>query len=180
MVKKKFTADVRDLYLSELRSGNLKHESARIVGVSYRTVERHMSDDDDFREMVRHASGEAREGIEKVLFKMALEGDLGSIKMWLTAHDRSSYGDKMVIEHDATQAAVEMSQNEALAKVADLQKTLEARRLRLIETGDFLPLVEAESVEIKPREDKADVLDLLHPPAERKTIHIGPEEEFKI
>ena len=140
----KFTAEVRERYLDSLRSGNLKNESARLVGVGYRTVQRHRADSDEFREDEQQALAEAREGIEKVLYEMALEHDLGAIKIWLTAHDRSTYGDKTTIEIDATDKAVELSQNVALSQVADLQKTLIERRKRLLETGDIIDVPSKE------------------------------------
>ncbi len=141
---KKFTTKVRKVYLDSLRSGNLKYESARMCGVSYRTVERHRADDDDFREDERHATAQAREGVEKILYGMALEGDLGAINKWLTAHDRSTYGDKAIVQIDATQSAVELTQNVALAKVAELQRTLTERRQRLLETGDIIDVPSEE------------------------------------
>ncbi len=162
----KFTADVREQYLQCLREGSLKYESARTVGVSYRTVERHMADDEDFKDEIRYASGEARERKEKVLSDLADQGDLGAIKMWLVAHDRSTYGDKQTLEIDATDKAIEMSQSVALARVAELQKTLEERRQRLIESGDVidLPSEEVSVTELSQPPETADVTDVSPPP----------------
>jgi len=142
----RFTQEKRDEYLEQLRCGNLKMESARRVDVSYRTVERRRSDDDAFRKAEEHALAEAREGVERVLRDMAVEGDLGAIKMWLTAHDRSTYGDKKHVEIDATPAAVELSQNDALARIVELQTTLEQRRLAL--QADDSEVVDVESEEL--------------------------------
>lgn len=141
----KFTPEKREEYLAELRKGNLKFESARLVGISYRTVERHMADDDDFAADVRRATAEAREGVEKVLHDLALEGDLGAIKMWLTAHDRSTYGDKSKVEIDASPAALELSRNEAFSRLAELQTTLAEREQRMIASGD---IIDVESTEV--------------------------------
>jgi hypothetical protein len=141
----KFDEETRALYIDELRKGNLKMESARRVGVSYRTVERRRADDDSFRKAEEHALAEAREGVEKVLRDMALEGDLGAIKVWLTAHDRSTYGDKKQIELDATPNAVALSQADALAAVAELQSTLEKRR-QALELDDGIIDVGSEEV----------------------------------
>ena len=142
----RFTKEKRDEYLEQLRRGNLKMEAARRVDVSYRTVERRRADDDAFRKEEEHALAEAREGVERVLRDMAMEGDLGAIKMWLTAHDRSTYGDKKQVEIDATPAAVELSQNDALARIAELQATLEQRRLAL--QADDADVIEVESEEL--------------------------------
>jgi hypothetical protein len=127
----RFDEEARRTYLDSLRSGNLKYESARLAGVSYRTIQRRRTDDPEFVEEERHALAEAREGVEKVLFDMARQGDLGAIKEWLKAHDRSTYGDKQVHEIDATPAALELSQNEALGRIADLQRTIEERKRNL-------------------------------------------------
>lgn len=127
----KFDKDVQGVYLDSLRSGNLKHESARKAGVSYDTVKRRRKADPDFAEAEQLAMEEAREGVEKVLYEMAKQGDISAIKMWLTAHDRSTYGQKQTVEIDATASALEMSRNDALAKAAELQKELIARRHEL-------------------------------------------------
>ncbi len=127
----KFTADARKQYLDHLRRGNLKFEAARKVGVSYRTVERRRADDDEFRAEESRALAEAREGVEKVLRDMALEGDLGAIKLWLQAHDRSTYGEKKQVEIDATPDALALGQADALARVAELQAELARRTARL-------------------------------------------------
>ena len=139
----KFTHQKRNEYLEQLRRGNLKMEAARRVDVSYRTVERRRADDDAFRKEEEHALAEAREGVERVLRDMAMEGDLGAIKMWLTAHDRSTYGDKKHVVIDASPAAVVLSQNDALARIAELQSTLEQRRLAL--QADDAEIIEVES-----------------------------------
>lgn len=145
---RKFTPEKREQYLAELRKGNLKYESARMVGISYRTVERHMADDDEFADAVRRATAEAREGVEKVLRDLALEGDLGAIKMWLTAHDRSTYADKQKVEIDATPAALELSRNEAFSRLAELQATLEARQARMLANGSEPEIIDVPSTEV--------------------------------
>jgi hypothetical protein len=127
----KFTEDKRKEYLDYLRRGNLKFEAARMVGVSYRTVERRRADDEVFRLDESRALAESREGVEKVLRDMALQGDLGAIKLWLTAHDRSTYGEKRQLEIDATPDALALGQAEALARVAELQTELAKRAARL-------------------------------------------------
>jgi hypothetical protein len=127
----KFDEVLRGKYLSSLRSGNLKYESARLCGVSYKTVERRRKDDPEFRSDEEHALSEAREGVEAVLYGMAQQGDLGAIKMWLTSHDRSTYGEKKQIELDATPAALELGRVEAYARIAELQTELALRSQRL-------------------------------------------------
>jgi len=126
-VPRKFTPEKQQEYFRYLRSGNLKYESARLTGISYRTVEERRKADPEFKEAEQHAMAEAREGIEKVLFDMAGQGDISAIRLWLSAHDKSTYADKKTIELDATANAVELSRNEAISKIADLQATLAAR-----------------------------------------------------
>lgn len=129
----KFNEDVREKYLNALREGNLKFASAKIAGVSYATVERYRAANEDFHKAERLAMAEANEQVEKVLFDMAKEGDLGAMKMWLHAHEKSTYNDKKVLEVDATPAAVEASKANALAAVADLQRALADRHAEIAE-----------------------------------------------
>lgn len=126
----KFNAAKRQEYLNNLRSGSLKFEAAKRAGIGYRTVQRRRADDDEFRTEERLAEAERDEEIEKVLRDMALEGDLGALKMWLAAHNRS-YANRQTVEVDATPAAVEASKAAALGKIADLQRTLAERAERL-------------------------------------------------
>jgi len=129
--KFKFDEKMRQEYLGYLRAGNLKYESARLCGISYDTVQRRRKDDPEFREAESHALAEAREGVEKVLYDMAKQGDISAIKMWLTAHDRSTYAEKKTVELDATPAALELGKAEAYAKIAELQTELAKRSERL-------------------------------------------------
>jgi len=140
----KFDDAARRKYLDSLRRGNLKFESARKAGVSYRTVERRRDIDDEFRAEESRAMAEAREGVEAVLFDMAQQGDLGAIKMWLTAHDRSTYGEKRQVQVDATPAAVALGQADALARVAELHTVLAERRLALESDDGILELPSEE------------------------------------
>tara|TARA_R110000824_G_scaffold139731_3_gene305104 strand:- start:318 stop:755 length:438 start_codon:yes stop_codon:yes gene_type:complete len=131
MTPVKFTEEVREAYLSSIRSGNMRNESARIAGISYRTVERRRKNDPEFASDELRAFDEANEGVEKVLRDMALQGDISAIKMWLASHKRSTYGQKTQVQIDATDNAVQLGQVNALGKIADLQASLSARRLEL-------------------------------------------------
>tara|TARA_R110002126_G_scaffold154744_1_gene301806 strand:- start:15 stop:470 length:456 start_codon:yes stop_codon:yes gene_type:complete len=127
----KFDESLRSDYLRYLRNGNLKYESARLCGISYETVEYRRRDDQDFKDAEVRAMSEAREGVEAVLHDMARQGDISAIKMWLTAHDRSTYGEKKQIELDATPAALELGMVDAYARIAELQTELAKRSERL-------------------------------------------------
>lgn len=133
----------QEAYLSHLRGGALKYEAARLAGIGYRTVQRRRAVDPDFVDEEREALAEAREAVEKVVYNSALQGDLSAAKMWLQAHDKSTYGDRRTVEVDATPAALEMSRNEVLAKLAELQATITGR----------LELKEAEAVLDLPSEE---------------------------
>ena len=143
MTPVKFTEEVREAYLSSIRSGNMRNESARIAGISYRTVERRRKNDPEFASDELRAFDEANEGVEKVLRDMALQGDISAIKMWLASHKRSTYGQKTQVQIDATDNAVQLGQATALGKIADLQGTLEARRLEL-ESEDAPRVIDVE------------------------------------
>jgi hypothetical protein len=144
---RKFTDDVRKKYLDSVRSGNMKFESARLSGVSMKTIERRRRNDPEFREDEARAFDEANEGVEKVLRDMAMLGDISAIKIWTTSHMRATYGQKSTIEIDATDKAVEMSKANALGSIANLQATLEKRRLELESENaptDFIDLPSEE------------------------------------
>jgi len=145
MTPVKFTEEVREAYLSSIRSGNMRNESARIAGISYRTVERRRKNDPEFASDELRAFDEANEGVEKVLRDMALQGDISAIKMWLASHKRSTYGQKTQVQIDATDNAVQLGQAGALGKIADLQASLSARRLEL-ESDDGVLDVASEEV----------------------------------
>jgi predicted acyltransferase (DUF342 family) len=146
---RKFTQDVRDTYLASIRAGNMRNESARIAGISSKTVAKYRRNDIEFSEDEAMAFDEANEGVEKVLRDMALLGDISAIKLWLAAHKRSQYGQKTTIEVDATDKAVEMSNANALTQIASLQVTLEARRIA-IESENPTSFIDVQSQELSP------------------------------
>lgn len=133
----KFDAAAQERYLDALRSGDLKFAASKKAGVSYKTIERYRAANEEFHKEERLAMAEAVEEVEKVLHDMALEGDLGAMKLWLHAHAKSTYNDKKELTIDATPAAVEASKANALAAVADLQRALAERHaeLQAIEAG---------------------------------------------
>lgn len=131
MAPTKFTPEVRERYLEYLRAGNMKYEAARLVGIHPVTVERRRKDDPEFRAAEVRALDESVEGVEKILRDMALQGDIGAIKMFLAAHKRNTYGDRKTFEIDATPAALELGKAEAYAKIAELQTELAKRSQRL-------------------------------------------------
>ncbi|MEE9125346.1 MAG: hypothetical protein V3U14_12785 [candidate division NC10 bacterium] len=137
----KFNEAARKRYLDSLRGGTLKIDSAKKAGVSYKTVIRRRDADTEFRELEELALMEAREIIESVIFELGRAGDLKAGLAYLAAHDRSTWGNKTTIEVDATPAAVEMSQNDALARIAELKGIAEGRRLALEEDDTIIDAV---------------------------------------
>ena len=141
----KFTEDVRERYLGMLRTGTLKFAAAKRVGVGYRTVQRYRAADPEFKELEELAMLEAVEGIEAVVYELGMAGDLKAAEMWLKAHRSSVYGAKAQIVVDATDNAVEMSRNEAIARVAAAQSQIEARRAAIEEVTDVIDVESSES-----------------------------------
>lgn len=152
----KFDEALRAQYLEHLRAGNLKFESARLCGIAYSTVERRRKNDPDFVEQEQWAMAEAREGVEKVLHSAALQGDMAAIRMWLSAHDKSTYADKKTVEIDATPAAVELGKAEALTAIADLQRTL-AERSAQLQSDDVIEVQLSAPKLASPDEDATSV-----------------------
>jgi len=160
----KFTAAKRAKYIQLLRNGGFKFDSANKIGISYRTIQRRMADDDEFKEDIALAMMESFEKKEMILSEMADERDLGALKMWMTAHGRSTYGDRQVLQIDATKGAIEMTANVALAKVSELHGILAEREARMIESGDIIDVASTEETVV---------------PKELQTGTV-PDDEFKI
>lgn len=85
----KFTKARQKKYLKLLSEGGRRHQSARDVGVSPRTVERFTNDSEEFAEAMAEAEMAACEVIEDVLFGKAKAGNDRSIEMYL--YNRAPY-----------------------------------------------------------------------------------------
>jgi len=109
----------------------MKRTAARTVGVSYRTVERRRASDADFKWEMDNATREAAEPVEKMVYDLALQGDLRAAEMWTKAYASSNWRQLQRVEIDATPAAVELSRNQLDSRLAELQTTLSERRLSL-------------------------------------------------
>lgn len=123
----KFTHDKREEYLSYLRGGLLKFAAAKRAGVGYRTIQRYRQADPEFKEWEDLAMLEAVGKVEQVVYDLAVAGDLKAADMILKAHHRS-YAPTSRVEIDATDNAVELSRNEALARLAAAQEKIGERR----------------------------------------------------
>ncbi len=139
----KFTAAKREEYLGYLREGSLKFAAAGRAGIGYRTIQRYRAADPEFKELEDLAMQEAVEGVERVVYDLAMAGDLKAADMWLKAHAKSRYGANATVTVDATASAVELSRNEALARLAAAQEKIEDRRRALEES-----IIDVESEEL--------------------------------
>jgi hypothetical protein len=138
MAPTKFTPEKRAEYLGYLEDGMLKFAAAKRAGIGYRTIQRYRNADPDFKDLESLLMLVALEPIEKVVRDLALQGDLTAAKMILAAHNRSVYGADAKLTVDATDAAVELSRNEAIARVAAAQEEIAKRRAALEEAGDVI------------------------------------------
>lgn len=119
----KFTAEVRQQFLQCLREGMLKQAACEACNIGYRTFQRYMAADPEFRVEVEAALAYAREKVEHVLYEAALQGEPWAVKMWLSAHDKSTYGDRIQVEKTVTHEI-----GSSLEAVLALREQLEERR----------------------------------------------------
>lgn len=144
MPRRPFDDAAKAAYCAALRAGLLKREAARQTGFSYQTVRNHLQNDPDFAEAAADAHAEATESVETVLYDLAKQGDLSAIRMWLKAHDRDTYGEDQKLTIDATEAAVQLSANQAFAKIAELRTELERRAQRIHDEESVITVEEIE------------------------------------
>ena len=127
----RFDETKRERFLELLRTGHMKRTAARTVGFTYRTIERRRQHDPDFKWEMDNATREAAEPVEKMVYDLALQGDLRAAEMWTKAYASSNWRQLQRVEIDATPAAVELSRNQLDTRLAELQTTLAERRLSL-------------------------------------------------
>lgn len=128
----KFNEEKREEYLGYLRGGLLKFAAAKKAGIGYRTIQRYRAADPNFKELEGLAIMEAVGNVEQVVYDLALGGDLKAADMVLKAYNRA-YSPTARVEIDATDNAVELSRNDAIARLAAAQEKLEDRRKALEE-----------------------------------------------
>jgi hypothetical protein len=97
----KMTTDVRAEYCRLVAAGHRPTEAARLVGVSYATIQRHVKADPGFALDVQAAEEIAVEPIERKLYEMAEGGHHDSIKFVLKnrAKDRWSDSTRTEVNH---------------------------------------------------------------------------------
>lgn len=125
----KLAGEAGKQYLKALESGDLPHAAAKRAGVHMETVYRYRRSNPDFVRKEKWAMAAAREEIERVIFDLALQGDLTAAKMWLQAHDRATYGDKKTVEHDVSENIMQLSADETARRMMELRSNLEQRAL---------------------------------------------------
>ena len=134
----------RELYLSKIREGHGRVESADLVGINYATIWRYLQEHPEFLERVRDAEAEQVEPVFKFL-REVMDDESNSMRDRMKAADtlakyraRDRQKDHQVIEHKHT---VELTGGDQKERVLELQRKLEERRQ--IESG----VIEAEVIE---------------------------------
>jgi hypothetical protein len=125
----KLAGEAGKKYLAALERGDLPHAAAKRAGVHMETVYRYRRSNPDFKTKEKWAMAAAREEIERVIYDLALQGDLSAAKMWLQAHDRATYGDRKTVEHDVSENIMQLSADETQRRMIDLRGQLEQRAL---------------------------------------------------
>jgi len=88
-----FNDQLREKYLTLVRSGRRPLKAARDLKVSSQTVKRAMKVDPTFAEAVALAEEEYAEEVEEVLVERALAGDPWAVKEFISKRSKSRWGD---------------------------------------------------------------------------------------
>ena len=78
----KFDGLKEEAYLDLLRNGRGRCKAAREVGITIKTIERHMVRNPNFKALVSLAEMEANQKIENALFEAAMTGNVTAIQVW--------------------------------------------------------------------------------------------------
>jgi hypothetical protein len=144
-VEHRFDASVRDQYVELLRQGRRRHEAARLVGVTPRTVSRRRKDDPAFDEECILAEQEATEKVEDVLYASALNGEPWAVQMVLKARDRDRWGERKSVDVAVSgTVVVEVESGERLERIRALEAELRRRALQAADDGDIVDAVLVE------------------------------------
>lgn len=131
--------DLVERYLGCIRTGDLRYEAARSVGVTPRHVQLFAANHPEFADALADAEAEAAEPIERAVYEAAVAGEEWAVKLWLGRRQKDRWGE--------TKAAG--TTNNIVIVTADELADLEARlasRQRELSSGGAL-IVDAESEE---------------------------------
>ncbi len=94
----KFDEAKKTAYIELIREGHDRAMAARGIGISLRTVERHMLNSDELREAVSLAETEVNQKVENALYETAMSGNVTAIQVWLYNRDPKRWADKRNIQ----------------------------------------------------------------------------------
>lgn len=138
----KFDEEKRSQYVALLAAGIGRHEAARQLDVSPRTVAFWRAGVDEFREACEEAESVASEPVERALYEAAKRGEPWAVKMWLTNRTKGRWHDEQKVAVEVS-GEVKVEPGQQMAQILELSDRLRARRLEL-EAGD---VIEGEVVE---------------------------------
>jgi hypothetical protein len=97
--RKPFTADMKRLYIDLLRKGQRRFAAAKSLGISPRTISKHIRRYPQFASAVLLAEVVACDKVENALYKQALKGNVKAIEIWLYNRSPDRWADKRSVEH---------------------------------------------------------------------------------
>lgn len=126
VVSRRFTPEVREVYLRLLRDGKGRFAAAAACGVHPETVRRHARASEDWREAVLEAEAEACEQVEDKLWEAALDGQPWAVDRWLSSRASNRWAREKV--GGGVVVNVVGNVEVLVAGVSELRAELEARR----------------------------------------------------
>lgn len=85
--------DLAERYLGEIRTGTLRYEAAKAVGVTARHVQLYAASHPEFADALLEAEGEAAEPIERAVYEAACGGEEWAVKLWLSRRQKERWGE---------------------------------------------------------------------------------------
>lgn len=130
--------DLVERYLGEIRTGTLRYEAAKAVGVTARHVQLYAASHPEFAEALLEAEGEAAEPIERAVYEAACGGEEWAVKLWLSRRQKDRWGEPKA--GGTTNNILLVNADD----LATLQAKLESRQRELTSGG---AIIDAEIVE---------------------------------
>ncbi len=122
----KMTTDVRARFCDLVAAGHRPTAAARMVGVTYATIQRHVKADPGFAADVQAAEEIAIEPIEAKLYEMAEGGHFDSVKFVLKNRAKDRWSDSNRTEVNVT-GSVGLTQGTVQDQIAQILARLQER-----------------------------------------------------
>lgn len=128
----KFTDEVRDEYLDQLRNGSRRMTAARNIGLDPSTPRNYAREHPEFADQVRESELESYEQVEDALFMAASSGNVTACIFYLTNRQPDRWQDRRVPKVEMSGSVkVELSVDELRARAVSLIEDARAKHAKL-------------------------------------------------